>query len=117
MRPWTRGCGIRRPRKRGEGTLHEPERKVPMGAGWVAVGVLAALAVAVAVGPYAAGHGYSQRVGPALEPPDRWHWLGTDELGRDELVRLLYAGRVSLAVGVTAAVAAAVAGTIVGLAA
>ena len=95
--------------------MHVSGGKWPLGAGWIAVGVLAALAMAVVAGPYAAGRSYSERVGPALEPPDRWHWLGTDELGRDELVRLLYAGRVSLAVGVTAAVAAAVAGTAVGL--
>jgi len=86
-------------------------------AGWVAGGVLALLAAAVVVGPYVGGHKYSERVGPALEAPDRSHWLGTDELGRDELVRLLYAGRVSLAVGLAAAVAAAVVGTGVGLAA
>lgn len=43
------------------------------------------------------------------------HPLGTDELGRDLLVRLLYGGQVSLLVGITAALAAAVIGTGVGL--
>lgn len=43
------------------------------------------------------------------------HWLGTDELGRDELMRLLYGGRVSLAVGFTAALVSAVIGTAIGL--
>ncbi len=36
--------------------------------------------------------------------PDSAHILGTDELGRDVLTRLLYGGRVSLAVGVLASV-------------
>ena len=45
------------------------------------------------------------------------HPLGTDELGRDVLVRLLYGGRISLAVGLTAAVVSAILGTAVGLAA
>ena len=43
------------------------------------------------------------------------HPLGADELGRDTLVRLLYGGRVSLAVGVAAALASAVIGTVIGL--
>lgn len=48
-------------------------------------------------------------------PPSAEHWLGTDELGRDMLLRLLYGGRVSLFVGVVAALAAATIGTMVGL--
>jgi peptide/nickel transport system permease protein len=43
------------------------------------------------------------------------HPLGTDELGRDLLVRLLYGGRVSLMVGLTAAGAAAIIGTVLGI--
>ncbi|MCP5367312.1 MAG: ABC transporter permease [Hyphomicrobiales bacterium] len=52
-----------------------------------------------------------------LAPPSWAHPLGTDELGRDVLVRLLYGGRVSLFAGLTAAAVAAVIGTAVGLAA
>ena len=48
-------------------------------------------------------------------PPDAAHPLGTDELGRDVLARLLYGGRVSLFVGLAATIAAAVIGTTVGL--
>jgi ABC-type dipeptide/oligopeptide/nickel transport system permease subunit len=48
-------------------------------------------------------------------PPSLHHWLGTDNLGRDLLVRIVYGSRVSLAVGVGAAVAAVVIGVLVGL--
>ena len=47
--------------------------------------------------------------------PSALHPLGTDELGRDELLRLLEGGRVSLVIGISAAMTAAVFGTIVGL--
>jgi peptide/nickel transport system permease protein len=50
-----------------------------------------------------------------LEPPSAAHPLGTDELGRDLLCRLLYGGRISLAVGLVAAVFSAIIGTAVGL--
>jgi peptide/nickel transport system permease protein len=43
------------------------------------------------------------------------HPMGTDELGRDVLVRLLYGGQVSLFVGLVAALAAALLGTTIGL--
>jgi peptide/nickel transport system permease protein len=50
-----------------------------------------------------------------LEPPSAAHPLGTDELGRDVLMRLLDGGRISLAVGLCGALLAAAIGTLVGL--
>ena len=50
-----------------------------------------------------------------LSAPSLSHPLGTDELGRDVLLRLLAGGRVSLVIGIAAAMAAAVLGTLVGL--
>ncbi len=50
-----------------------------------------------------------------FEPPSATHPLGTDDLGRDLLLRLLYGARVSLVVGLMAALAATLIGTLVGL--
>jgi peptide/nickel transport system permease protein len=52
-----------------------------------------------------------------LSGPSLAHPLGTDELGRDVLLRLLAGGRVSLMIGLAAALAAAMLGTVIGLAA
>lgn len=46
--------------------------------------------------------------------PSSEHWLGTDELGRDELARLLHGGRVTLLVGFVSMVVAVSAGLVVG---
>ncbi|MGH7012637.1 MAG: ABC transporter permease [Stellaceae bacterium] len=82
-------------------------------------GVLLALALAVVLTPFLAqalgAHAdtvdlYRRFAGPSLRHP-----LGTDELGRDLLLRLLEGGRVSLLVGIAAALAAAVLGTAIGL--
>ncbi len=50
-----------------------------------------------------------------LAGPSPTHPLGTDELGRDVLMRLLAGGRVSLTIGISAALAAAALGTLIGL--
>ena len=52
-----------------------------------------------------------------LRPPDGTHFLGTDDLGRDVLARLLHGARVSVLVGLAAAALAFAAGTFLGAAA
>jgi peptide/nickel transport system permease protein len=49
------------------------------------------------------------------QPPSAAHPMGTDDLGRDMLARVLYGGRISLAVGFTAMFIAIFVGTSVGL--
>ncbi|MCR8644534.1 ABC transporter permease [Paenibacillus sp. N1-5-1-14] len=49
-----------------------------------------------------------------LKAPSSAHWLGTDDLGRDVLSRVLYGGRVSLAVGIFAVVFNVIIGIVVG---
>jgi len=49
-----------------------------------------------------------------FDPPSALHWLGTDEAGRDELMRLLRGGRVSLSIGLIAALGSALLGIVIG---
>ncbi len=52
-----------------------------------------------------------------FDPPGPVHWLGTDDAGRDVLVRLMIGGQVSLLVGLIATVVGAVVGVLIGVAA
>ena len=91
----------------------------PLAAG--ALAILLGLSLAVAAAPLlahlldidASAIDLFNRFAPASAA----HPLGTDELGRDVLLRLLQGGRASLAVGLAAAITAATIGTAVGLAA
>src|SRR5262245_11038346 len=79
----------------------------------VVIGTIALLAVFASL---AAPYGYDE--GDLLhgsEGPSRDHLLGTDDLGRDILSRLLYGSRVSLAVAVAAQVVILVIGVPIGL--
>jgi peptide/nickel transport system permease protein len=71
---------------------------------------------AALLAPYVAPHSPTQMDLTAfLAPPSPGHALGTDADGRDVLSRLIYGGRVSLAVGLAAVVVSVVAGVAVGL--
>ena len=65
--------------------------------------VLAVLTLGSALAPWIAPYSYEeQNLALRAVPPQAHHWLGTDALGRDQLTRLLYGGRVSLMVGIVA---------------
>jgi peptide/nickel transport system permease protein len=79
--------------------------------------LLALIALAVVVGPWLSPYAYDEQSLALLgEPqaPTLAHWLGTDELGRDVLTRLLFGGRISLAVGLAGAAVATGIGTLFG---
>ena len=50
-----------------------------------------------------------------LQPPNRQHWLGTDDLGRDQLSRIIYGSRITLQVGIVSVGIALVGGSVIGL--
>jgi peptide/nickel transport system permease protein len=54
-------------------------------------------------------------LGLRLKPPSSEHVFGTDSLGRDILVRVVHAARVSLGLGITSVVVAAAIGSLLGL--
>ncbi len=85
-------------------------------AGLIVLGSLALSALlAPALTPYEVAPTLDAEVlSQARQPPNLRHPLGTDELGRDQLTRILYGGRISLLVGLSVALASSVIGTAVG---
>ncbi len=82
-------------------------------AGLLIIGLFAGLAVfAPFISPY---DPITQDLDARLLPPSRTHWLGTDDLGRDLLTRIMFGGRTSLTVGIVSVGLALAIGTVLGL--
>lgn len=82
--------------------------------------LLVAMVLLCLIGPLFSPYTYDQINETAdgtikyAEPPSAQHWFGTDKLGRDQLVRVLYGGRVSLAVGLCATLVSLTIGVLYG---
>jgi peptide/nickel transport system permease protein len=90
-------------------------RRNPIGVAGAAV-ILATLAVAGA-GPLVWRADYASQAARRLQPPSGAHPMGTDQLGRDEMSRIIHGAQVSLQVGMVSVVIALVIGTGLGIAA
>ncbi len=81
----------------------------------VAVGFLAILGTACLVGPSLfPDAAREQHLALGAVGPSGEHWFGTDVLGRDQLARMLEGGRISLGVGLCAALVSLVIGVLYG---
>src|SRR5437660_477907 len=79
------------------------------------IGILALMMLAVAFGPLVGQVPITDiDFSAQLTSPSWTHPLGTDDLGQDLLARMLYGGRISLSVGLTAMLVAVFVGTLVG---
>ncbi len=77
--------------------------------------ILILIALAAFIGPFFLKQSYeTQNLQLGAIPPGARHWLGTDTLGRDLFVRILYGGRVSMSVGFCATAVALVIGVFYG---
>ncbi|MET8786472.1 ABC transporter permease [Streptomyces sp. NPDC004589] len=83
--------------------------------GRIALGVLAVIALLALFGPLLAPQDPLATSSHTLANPSSAHWLGTDNLGRDVLSRLLDGSRVSVAGSLEVALTALVVGAIPGI--
>ena len=79
------------------------------------LGLLLVVAV-IALTPWIAPHDPAvQDLANRLQGPSSRHWLGTDQLGRDVLSRLMWGGRFSVSIAAVTLVITATLGTLVGI--
>lgn len=72
-------------------------------------------ALICALTPWIAPYGFeTQTLENTLSAPSAAHWFGTDALGRDTFTRVLYGGRISLAVGLLASMVSVLVGVAYG---
>jgi len=83
--------------------------------GLIGAAIILVIACTVIAAPFIAPFDPSATSVMFLSPPDGTNLLGTDDIGRDTLSRLLYGGRSSLLVGIGAAATAVLIGVPVGL--
>jgi len=77
--------------------------------------ILAAMILAIALGPFVWRIAINDiDFAARMQSPSWAHPFGTDDLGQDLLARMLYGGRISLAVGLSAMMVAMVVGTAIG---
>src|SRR5438445_10590143 len=86
-------------------------RLAPFGAAVMVLAVLVALAAPL-VAPY---DPLAQNLGHTLAPPGRNHLLGTDNVGRDVLSRVIWGTRISLLAGLVSVALAVLAGSLLGV--
>ncbi len=83
--------------------------------GLVSIIVLLILMVACFGAPWLAPYKQgAQNLLEGSQGPSAKHWFGTDELGRDQLSEIMYAGRISLKIGLVVALISTLVGVTVG---
>ncbi|MFU8848555.1 MAG: ABC transporter permease [Opitutales bacterium] len=83
---------------------------------WIGGLSFAFVALLCLIGPFLIPHAYeSTNLAYGAQPPSWQHWFGTDDLGRDVLVRTLIGGRISIGVGFAATAVALVIGVSYGM--
>ena len=80
----------------------------------IALAYVGIVALAAVLAPSIAGDPNAIDLTSRLQPPDRTHRLGTDDLGRDVMSRVIHGARVSLTVGFTATLISLVIGSLLG---
>jgi peptide/nickel transport system permease protein len=82
----------------------------------IGIGIAGVLVLVALLSPLLASWNrvQSQDLGSRLDPPDRTHLMGHDQLGRDEFARIIYGARISMTVGLSVVLISSILGVLIG---
>jgi peptide/nickel transport system permease protein len=88
-------------------------RTIPLTA-WLGLVLTTGFVLAALLAPWLAPFGQAEIVGGVWEPRSAEHWLGTDNLGRDLLSRMLYGARTTITIAALATALSFTLGSVLG---
>mgnify|MGYP000933559609 CR=1 FL=1 len=81
----------------------------------VGLAIVVFLLAMALIGPYLVGSPTEQVLANRLLPPSAAHWLGTDELGRDILARIVYGSKITVRIVLTVSLIVGPFGLMIGI--
>ena len=91
-------------------------KRIPVGA-WLGLILTGLFLICAIFAPWIAPHGNGEIIGDVWEPMSSAHWLGTDNLGRDLLSRMIFGGQTTILIAALATALSFTLGSILGFAA
>jgi peptide/nickel transport system permease protein len=82
---------------------------------WIGIVIIAIFIVIALFAPWLAPYGESETVGDTWAPASAQFWLGTDNIGRDMVSRLMYGARMTIGVALMTTILSFLIGTVAGL--
>jgi peptide/nickel transport system permease protein len=86
----------------------------PTTTAWVGLFIIAFFLLVAVFGPFVTPYSQSEFVGATWDPPSATSWLGTDQIGRDMLTRLIYGARMTIGVALATTLVSAIVGIAAG---
>ena len=87
----------------------------PTASAWVGLTIVAIMLILAVFAPWIAPHDQAETVGSTWAPSSADAWLGTDNIGRDMLSRMIYGARMTIGVALATTILSFIVGTTLGL--
>jgi peptide/nickel transport system permease protein len=87
----------------------------PNATAWVGIFIVGGFVLMALLAPWIAPFGEAETVGATWAPASAANWMGTDQIGRDMLSRIIYGARMTISVALVTTILSFIIGTTLGL--